>query len=290
MAGDESWVRRRRQGHHLFIAKKGPKKEENRQVALSGIISYLTAKCGGNVHDRGVIEITASSVYRTAYSRNATDLGDNSYFKSQSLPGQWISFGFKPLRIEPTHYAIQTGSENHLKSWVVEGSGDGVSWTEIDWRENNSNLNDVTAVKMFVVWRSGNFGKIRLRQTSPNHAGNNCLVLSAFELFGEVAGLPDDFVKFCFPMAPIFPFTWAPFNGVISYLTAKCGGNIHDRGVVEITASSIHKNDLEECFARNVANFGDISYFKSQDQPEQWISFDFKTFRIELTHYTIRSA
>jgi hypothetical protein len=42
-------------------------------------------------------------------------------------------------------------------------------------------------------------------------------------------GTKSCFVKFCFPTVPVFPFTWAPFNGVISYLTAKCGGKVHDR-------------------------------------------------------------
>jgi hypothetical protein len=61
-AGDESWLRGRLRGCQVFIAGKGPEKEVNRWVALSGIISYLTAKCGCNVHNRGVVEITASTV------------------------------------------------------------------------------------------------------------------------------------------------------------------------------------------------------------------------------------
>jgi hypothetical protein len=72
---------------------------------------------------------------------------------------------------------------------VVEGSDDGASWTEIDRREDNSDLNDEFAVKTFAVWRSGCFGMVRLRQTGLNHNGNDFLILSAFELFGAVAGL-----------------------------------------------------------------------------------------------------
>jgi hypothetical protein len=90
------------------------------------------------------------------------------------------------LRIEPTHYTIWSFD---LQSWTVEGSDDGASWTEIDRRENNSDLNGERAVKTFAVSQSGSFRKIRLRQTGLNHAGNNCLVLVAFELFGAVAGL-----------------------------------------------------------------------------------------------------
>jgi hypothetical protein len=44
-------------------------------------------------------------------------------------------------------------------------------------------------VKTFAVWQSASFGRIRLRQTGPNHRGDNSLALSAFEVFGAVAGL-----------------------------------------------------------------------------------------------------
>jgi hypothetical protein len=234
-------------GCHVFIAGKGAQKEEKCQAALSGIISYLTAKCGGNVHDRGVVEVTASSVFDIHYPQNTTDLGTEfSYFCSENQPGQWICMDFKTVRIEPPHYTVQSRckfshSGGRLKNLAVENSDDGASWTEIDRRENNSDLNREWAVKTLAVSRSGSFGRIRLRQTVPNHWGDNELALTAFELFETVAGLRDDFLKFCFPTAPMFPFTWGPFNGVISRLTAKCGGNVHDKGAVEITASSTEK-------------------------------------------------
>jgi hypothetical protein len=103
----------------------------------------VTAKCDGNVHDSGVLEITASSVGRPE---------GYSWFCSENKPGQWICLDFKTIRIEPTHFMIRAGYENYLKSWAVEGSDDGASWTEIDRRENNSDINDWSAVKTFAVW------------------------------------------------------------------------------------------------------------------------------------------
>jgi hypothetical protein len=96
---------------------------------------------------------------------------------------------FKTVRIEPTHYTIKSAWRDYLKSWVIEGSDDGASWTEIDRRENNSDLNHHHAVKTFAVSQSGSIGRIRLRQTGLNHSGINRWVLRAFELFGAVAGL-----------------------------------------------------------------------------------------------------
>jgi hypothetical protein len=65
--GDESCLWRRRRECHVCIAGKGPENEENHQIALSGIISHLTARCSGNVHDRGAVEITVNSVSEPYY-------------------------------------------------------------------------------------------------------------------------------------------------------------------------------------------------------------------------------
>jgi hypothetical protein len=157
---------------------------------FNGILSYLTVKCGGNVHDRGVVKITASSVFKEQYTpRYAADFESIWSFWSKNEPEQWICLDFKTLRVEPTHYTIRTDYNCHLKSWAVEGSDDGALWTEIARRENNSDLNGKNAVKTFAVSQSGSFRRIRLRQTGPNHNGDNDLTLSALELFGAVAGL-----------------------------------------------------------------------------------------------------
>jgi hypothetical protein len=58
-----------------FHRWESPKKEEKHQVALFGIISHLTAKCSGNIHQRCVVKITASSVSNTDYPWNAAQLG-----------------------------------------------------------------------------------------------------------------------------------------------------------------------------------------------------------------------
>jgi hypothetical protein len=75
--------------------------------------------------------------------------------------------------------------------WVVEGSDDAVSWTEIDRREHKWVFDRGTKfdVKAFAVSRSGSFARIPLRKTDPNYGLYGRLVISAFELFGAVAGL-----------------------------------------------------------------------------------------------------
>jgi hypothetical protein len=108
-------------------------------------------------------------------------------FLLEGRTGKWICWDFKGFRVEPTHYRLRASYSYPLKSWAVDGSEDRASWTEIDRRENDSDINDHLAVKTFEVAESESFSAIRLRQTGPNHYSGNCLVLSAFEAFGVLA-------------------------------------------------------------------------------------------------------
>jgi hypothetical protein len=56
--------------------------------SLDDLISYLTQKHGGNVHDRGIVTITSKSVASYSRVQNVADLTSNSYFHSINEPGQ----------------------------------------------------------------------------------------------------------------------------------------------------------------------------------------------------------
>jgi hypothetical protein len=58
-------------------------------MPAGGLIAHITAKCDGNVHDKGAVEITASSVFRDYAPRNAAKRMDrHSLFPSEKEPGQ----------------------------------------------------------------------------------------------------------------------------------------------------------------------------------------------------------
>jgi hypothetical protein len=156
----------------------------------------LTAKFGGNVHDRGVVHITANRVCDDSTghaAKNVVDLGTDSYFHSTYDANQSICFDFKKMTITPTHYSIRTNNNGpngyHLKSWVLEGSKEGNLWIEIDRQDGRSDLNSRFAVATFSVGRSESVGLLRLRQTGLNHSGNNLLYFTAFEIFGSAVGI-----------------------------------------------------------------------------------------------------
>jgi hypothetical protein len=163
-----------------------------------GIIGYLTKRFQGNVCDRQCIHVFSDSVYSPGQwnPKNAAALSDDSMFLSENTPNQSIGYDFKDNQlISPTYYAIRSQNggvnNNHPKSWVIEVTNDrsgGQPWTMIDRRDNNHDLNGSYLTQVFRISSppSGEFRYIRLRLTGANHAGQNYLVLAAFDIFGQL--------------------------------------------------------------------------------------------------------
>jgi hypothetical protein len=181
-----------------------------------GIIAHLTRECGGNVHDHDVVDITCGSFEEETQSpnshsgvydndpkyaaKNAADLESGLLFdspyrkKKEDIPhtkNNWICYDFKEKRIVLTHYAIRTninGPGNaHLKSWLVETSADGENWREVAREENNQQLNNGSRfTATFAVAGGGECPFIRLVNIGRNHYGNDCLNISAWEIFGSL--------------------------------------------------------------------------------------------------------
>jgi hypothetical protein len=80
----------------------------------------------------------------------------------------------------PTHYTIRTWDGipggSHLKSWLVETSADG---------EDNEQLNGNWFTGVFAVASGGECRCILLVNIGRNHFGNDRLVISAWEIFGN---------------------------------------------------------------------------------------------------------
>ena len=122
---------------------------------LNGIIAHLTRECGGNVYDNEIVNITASSCQSDYHPKNAADFSTDSAFDSEGLASSWICYDFKDRSVIPTSYSVRSWARGpgscHLKSWVIEVSNDGSSWTEIDRRDNNHDLNNRTVTQNFKV-------------------------------------------------------------------------------------------------------------------------------------------
>jgi hypothetical protein len=169
-----------------------------------GIIAHLTRECGGNVHDRHVVDITSGSFEKETYGtrgapKNAADLETRSYFdsayrpKSENIPhtrNNWICYDFKERRIVPTHYTISTNIYGpggfHLKLWLVETSTDGENWQEVAHEEDNKQFNSCRCTDTFPVAGGEECRFIRLVNIGKNHEGNDRLYITAWEIFGNL--------------------------------------------------------------------------------------------------------
>jgi hypothetical protein len=180
-----------------------------------GIIAHLTRECGGNVHDHHVVDITSGSFEKEteganphsgAYNndpslatKNAADLETYSRFLSayrhysEDIPhtrNNWICYDFKERRIMPTHYTIRTNDDSpgwaHLKSWLVETSMDGENWREVAREEDNKQLNGKRFTATFPVAGSGECRFIRLVNIGRNHFDEDSILISAWEIFGNL--------------------------------------------------------------------------------------------------------
>jgi hypothetical protein len=175
------------------VSSKPEKPQSNVEIpmkeakSLNGIISYLTKKYGGNVQEKGIVTITSKSIpkYPSCALKNVADLTSYSEFCSKKEPGQWVCWDFHEMRVRPTHYTIKA---EWLKSWVVEGSLDGTSWTEIDRQTDNSDFRDwYQNTASFAVSNPAEFRFIRLTQADKNNRYNDVLALRAVEFFGTLS-------------------------------------------------------------------------------------------------------
>jgi hypothetical protein len=180
-----------------------------------GIIGHRTREYGGNVHDRHVVEVTCGSFEKETYganphsrsfnndpdftAKNAADLETNSFFLSayrneeEDIPHtrtNWLCYDFRERIVVPTHYAIRTKDCDpggaHLRSWLVETSADGENWREVAREEDNEQLNGPMLTGTFAVAGGGKCRFIRLVNIGRNHAGDDALLFSAWEIFGSL--------------------------------------------------------------------------------------------------------
>ena len=78
-------------------------------------------------------------------------------------------------------------------------------------------------------------------------------------------------------------------GGIIAQLTTECEyANLHEEGIVEVTASSLLFSSL--CPVRNVVELWNTPWFGSKNEPNSWICYNFKERRVAPTGYSIRTA
>jgi hypothetical protein len=157
-------------------------------------MSFLSEQCEGNIHDRGIVAVSASSQYwsdrpvQLIVDFNSSLIG----FATKDEPNSWICIEFKNHRIKPTHYSIRSrtgGDTFHLRSWNLEGLTDDGKWVRLDCRTDNTDLTGAGAVRTFSIESVCEVRSVRLQQTGANSSNDNHLILKSIEFFGELREL-----------------------------------------------------------------------------------------------------
>lgn len=76
------------------------------------------------------------------------------------------------------------------------------------------------------------------------------------------------------------------FDGIISSIAKKCGGNPHDKGEIEVKSNCRNINEPKNLLDYDSDNF----YATYNIQPDACITFDFKDKLIEISKYSIKST
>jgi hypothetical protein len=161
----------------------------------SGLISYLGELSLGNVHEKGVVEITCSSNERHQCWQ-VVDYDWNDCWYTANHPDSWIQFDFKEWVVCLTHYSLKShsGGANFLLKWELKGSNDKTTWVGLDKQQTNE-INGTSITKTFscpLARRSSDFYRyIRLQQTGKASTGQDYLILANIEFFGSIVKAAD---------------------------------------------------------------------------------------------------
>jgi hypothetical protein len=144
--------------------------------------------CCGNVHEKGVIEITCSSSGRI-HCWDVVNSQWNDFWHTKDVPNIWIQTDFNGWFVSLAHYSLKSDGNSgyHLVEGELRGSLDGNTWVVLDQR-SAKDLDGEYIAKMFCCNGEGSYTKlyryIRLHQTGHNSSGYDYLQLGTIEFFG----------------------------------------------------------------------------------------------------------
>ena len=159
--------------------------------AFNGIIKYLSDKCGGNVIDKRIVDVTSSSnsnIYKFPLRSVVQEEGD---WSSSNIENSWLKFDFKDRRVKVNAYSLRTNSINfgaQPKSWYLEGSNDNSSWKVIDQKNNQECMRGYLIEKTFDCASSNEeYRYLRFRRIEHPWGGDwYHLPINRVEFFGEL--------------------------------------------------------------------------------------------------------
>jgi hypothetical protein len=109
------------------------------------------------------------------------------------------------------------------------------------------------------------------------------------ERYREIVQSQHEIRNLLFAHKNIFSFnSGARPKGIINYLKTSDTGDVRDEGLFDLTSSSV-SSAYTGRDPKHVTDFETNDSFCSERLPGQWICYDFKRFRVRVTHYSLRS-
>lgn len=163
-----------------------------------GIMYYLGMKAGGrrswrNPVDAGLVCVRASGMKRG--SRNGAEVGDHTFtsqvFYTDNIPGSAITIDLGAHLVSPNFYVMAHRgglADFFARTWVFQGSPDGVAWRTLRNHQNDGSLNPQCYSAGWALPMSGEYFRQFRVVLAPggNSRGSHALVLSCFELYGRL--------------------------------------------------------------------------------------------------------
>lgn len=156
---------------------------------LNGIFKYLSDQTKGNIHDKGIINVTTNSLNINHQPKNLVDLRNTDYFDTLKENGSKIvCFDFKNMKVKIKNYSIRSiyNPSYTLKSWFLEISNDGNKWTQIHKIKNSHDIKgDGSIVSFNVEEDKSDFARfVRFRHEGPDWLGHNDISFDKIEFYG----------------------------------------------------------------------------------------------------------
>lgn len=161
------------------------------ETELKGIFDYL------NNHSNLKEELKLSSSKMTNGSLeniiNFTNIGNINCFSGN--PDPWICFEFKKHKIILSNYTIRSYicGRCHPKNWIIEGSNDFITWSQIDEQKDcqymkGSTFSSNQHIHTFQIQQSNQkpFKYIKMTHKGHNWGGDSDLAFNCIEFYGQL--------------------------------------------------------------------------------------------------------
>lgn len=162
----------------------------------NGILYHLGTNQGTapfqNAAGRDAVDVTASSLRKDSEPASALLDRTDVRFTTHPIKNSSVRFDFKGRRVKVRAYTLKhykSFDTEALRSWVLEGSNDGNTWTVLREHANDDALKYKGDSHTWAVHSNAAntaYRYLRVRITGPNSNNHWHLALGGFEVYGDL--------------------------------------------------------------------------------------------------------